>query len=142
MSIYIYIYISHKLPFSTRLLTPSNKIKTGGSLACPGDDRGLLVLQSYVGLRGRLRGQLVRVERQTPEEAMLHWGKTGQVLEALEVAARFDLDTDPMFKALWLGPEGAKGKGKGKGKRRRHVAEDVRTILAHVKDTAWCVGDT
>lgn len=73
----------------------------------------------------------MRVERQTPEEAMLHWGKMGQVMEALEVAARFDLDTDPMFKALWLGPEGAKGR------RRRHVAEDVRTVLAHVKDTAW-----
>jgi hypothetical protein len=119
----------HPGPFfpHTTLLHPP---PTGGSLACPGDDRGLLVLQSYVGLRGRLRGQLVRLERQSPEEAMLHWGKTGQVLEALEVAARFDLDTDPMFKALWLGPE------KGK-RRRRHVAEDVRTILAHVKDTAW-----
>ena len=70
------------------------------------------------------------VERQMPEEAMLHWGKTGQVMEALEVAARYELDTDPMFKALWLGPEGGKG-------RRRHVAEDVRTVLAHVKDTPW-----
>lgn len=113
-----FVHISHDRP-------------AGGSLACRGDDKGLLVLQSYVGLRGRLRGQLVKLERQTPEEAMLHLGRTGQVMEALEVAARFALDTDPMFKALWLEPE------EGARRRRRHVAEDVRTVLAHVKDTAW-----
>ncbi len=69
---------------------------------------------------------------------MLHWGKTGQVMEALEVAARFRLDTDPMFKALWLGPEeGGKGATRRRMRRRWHVAEDVRSILAHVKDTPW-----
>lgn len=57
------------------LLSTDLPIGRGASLACPGDDQRLLVLQCYVGLRGRLRAKLVRLERQTPQEAMLGFGR-------------------------------------------------------------------
>jgi hypothetical protein len=41
------------------------------------------------------------------------------------VARRFELDTDPMFKAQW----------EGSG----HTAADVTAVLARVKDVQWCV---
>lgn len=112
------------------LLSTDLPIGRGASLACPGDDQRLLVLQCYVGLRGRLRGKLVRLERQTPQEAMLGFGKSGQVLEALEVAAQHQLDTDPMFKALWVA-------GREKTGKAPHTVQDVQRVLAQVQDTAW-----
>ena len=45
------------------LLSTDLPIGRGASLACPGDDHHLLVLQSYVGLHGRLRGKLVQLNR-------------------------------------------------------------------------------
>ncbi|GAB5031513.1 deubiquitinating enzyme [Nannochloropsis oceanica] len=109
------------------LLSTDLPVGRGASLASAGDNCHLLALQCYVGLNGRLRGKLVRVERQSPEEAMLSFGKAGQVIDALEVATQYGLDTDPMFKAVWLREGGGNG------------VREVQEVLTHVRDTSWVV---
>jgi hypothetical protein len=50
-----------------------------------------------------------------------------QVMEALEIAARWSLDTDPMFKALW--------------EASQKTVADVEHTLAPMKDKDWVLGE-
>lgn len=116
------------------LLTTAHPVGRGGALVSFQDDWRFIVLQCFVGLQGRLRGKLVRAERQTPEESMMELGRAGRLQEALEVAEQYGLETNPVFKAAWREKRGKGGQGEGRGGLS---VQDVHEILARVEDTAW-----